>query len=159
MAVQVRPGIWSEVFAGIDAQAKVKGSKLLTMLATAIEKQAKINASVGSHRYGTPTPARPGTGPAVISGNLRRSLTHEPVRMLGPGHWQTRVGTGVGFYPSYGSAKSRTPANKYGYYLEHGLRNGSTYPFLLPAFRHVTTTGARVIYDAIYGSATWKKVI
>lgn len=158
MAVEVRPGIFSEVFAGIDAQAKVKGSKLLTMLAAALEKQAKINASVGSHRYGTPTPASPGTGPAVISGNLRRSITHEPVRLLGPGHWQTRVGTGVGFTPSYGGAR-RTPANKYGFYLETGLRNGTTYPFLEPAFDHVRTTGARVIYDAIYGSASWKKVL
>lgn len=157
MAAELRAGIWNEVFAGIDAQAKIKGGRLLTMLAQALEKQAKINASVGSHAYGTPTPASPGTGPAVISGTLRRSITHEPVRMLGPGHWQTRVGTAVGFTPPYGG-RSRTPANKYGYYLEHGLRNGATYPFLIPAFRHVTTTGARVIYEAIYGGATWKKI-
>ena len=158
MAVEVRPGVWSEVFAGIDAQAKVKGSKLLELIAQALEKQAKINASTGSHKYGTPTPARPGAGPAVISGTLRRSLTHEPVRMLGPGHWQTRVGTGVGAYPSYGSSTSRTPANKYGYYLEHGLRNGAKFPFLVPAFRHVTGTGVSAIYREIYGAASWKKV-
>lgn len=158
MAVEVRPGVWAEVFGAIDAQAKVKGSKLLELIALALEKQAKINASVGSHGYGTPTPARAGTGPAVISGTLRRSITHEPVRMLGPGHYQTRVGTGVGAYPSYGSHSSRTPANKYGYYLEHGLKNGSTFPFLVPAFRHVTTTGASAIYRAIYDAARWKKV-
>jgi hypothetical protein len=157
VAVRVRPGVFSEVFAGIDAQAKIKGSRLLTMLALAVEKQAKINASVGSHPYGTPTPASPGTGPAVISGTLRRALTHEPVRTLGPGHWRTRVGTGVGFSPPYGGRK-RAPANLYGYYLETGLRNGATFPFLKPAFDHVRTTGARVIYEAIYGNASWKKI-
>lgn len=157
MAIEVHPGVWAAVFARIDEQARLKGRVALEPLALAIEKQAKINASVGSHRYGTPTPASPGTGPAVISGNLRRSITHSPIVMLGPGHWQTKVGTAIGFTPSYGGA-SRTPANKYGYYLEFGLRNGSTYPFLLPAFKHVTGVGARVIYDKAYGPASWKKV-
>lgn len=157
MAVQVKPGAWQAVFKAIDRQAQVKGRDVLIQLALVIEKQAKINASAGSHRYGTPTPARPGTGPAVISGNLRRAITHEPVRLLGPSHWQTRVGTATGFSPPYGGAR-RTPANKYGYYLEHGLRNGATYPFLLPAFRHGTTTAARTIYDSVYGPGHWRKV-
>jgi hypothetical protein len=157
VAVEVRPGIWTEMFKSLDAQAKGKGRELLTLIATALEKQAKINASAGAHAYGTPTPARRGSGPAVISGNLRRSLTHEPIRSLGPGHWNTRVGTGTGFYPSYGG-HSRTPANKYGFYLEHGLRNGTTYPFLLPAFRHVTGTGADAIFRSIYGEKAWKRV-
>lgn len=157
MAVQVKPGVWQAVFKAIDAQAKPKGRLALEPLALAIEKQAKINASAGSHKYGTPTPAHPGTGPAVISGNLRRSITHSPITQIAPGHWQTKVGTAVGFYPSYGGAR-RTPANKYGYYLEHGLRGGEKYPFLVPAFRHVTTVGARVIYDRAYGTGTWRKV-
>lgn len=158
MAVEVRPGIWTEVFKALEKQAQGKGKELLTSLALALEKQAKTNASVGSHKYGTPTPASPGTGPAVISGNLRRSLTHEPVASLGPGHWRTRVGTGVGFYPSYGSS-SRTPANRYGFYLEHGLRNGARYPFLVPAFNHVTGTGANALFRAVYGENAWKRVI
>jgi hypothetical protein len=157
MAIEARPGVWSGVFRAIEKQAQGKGQQMLTTLAVALEKQAKINASVGSHKYGTPTPARPGTGPAVISGNLRRSITHEKVAELGPGHWRTRVGTGVGFYPSYGG-RHRTPANKYGYYLEHALRNGVTYPFLGPAFRHVTGVGAIALFRAVYGEGAWKKV-
>lgn len=156
MAIEARPGAWTAVFAAIDRQAQAKGREVLTALAGVIEKQAKINASAGAHPYGTATPASPGTGPAVISGNLRRALTHEQVRMLGPGHWQTRVGTGVGFYPPYG--RTRTPANRYGYYLEHGLRNGARYPFLEPAFQHGIGTPARVIYEAAYGPGRWRKV-
>lgn len=156
MAIEAKPGAWTAVFKALDAQAQAKGRQALTALATAMETQAKTNASAGAHAYGTRTPASPGSGPAVISGNLRRSLTHEPVALLGPGHWSTKVGTAVGFYPGYGS--SRTPANKYGYYLEHGLRNGVTYPFLLPAFRHVTGAGALIIYDAVYGPGSWRKV-
>lgn len=157
MAVQVKPGVFEAVFAAIGEQAKSKGRLALEPLALAIERQAKINASAGSHKYGTPTPASPGSGPAVISGNLRRSITHSPITQIAPGHWQTKVGTAVGFYPGYGGTK-RTPANKYGFYLEHGLRNGAKYPFLVPAFRHVTTVGARVIYGRAYGPGTWKKV-
>ena len=157
MAIEVRPGVWTAVFKAIDGQAQAKGEQVITALALVIESQAKTNASAGSHAYGTPTPASPGSGPAVISGTLRRALTHEPVRMLGPGHWQTRVGTAVGFTPPYGG-RSRTPANKYGYYLEHALRNGATYPFLGPAFRHGTTTAATAIYNAAYGAGHWRKV-
>lgn len=178
MAVEASPGVWQALFRDLEQQARGKGKALLTDLATAIEKQAKTNASSGAHRYGTKTPASPGRGPAVISGNLRRSITHEPVAELGLGHWRTRVGTGVGFYPSYGGS-SRTPANKYGYYLEHGLRGGghgrsgehvlervtshatgagATYPFLGPAFRHVTTIGADALFRAVYGERAWKRV-
>lgn len=156
MAVKASPGAWIAVFKAIDLQGQVKGGELLTKLAQVIEKQAKTNASAGAHRYGTKTPASPGSGPAVISGTLRRSITHDPVRHLGPGHWQTRVGTGAGFYPGYGS--NRTPSSKYGFYLEHGIRGGRTYPFLMPAFRYGTGTAARALYDAVYGSGRWRKV-
>ena len=101
MAVEVKPGVWAATFAKLDAQGKMKGRVAIEKIAQVIEKQAKINASVGSHRYGTPTPASPGTGPAVISGNLRRSITHSPVVTLGPGHYQTKVGTAVGFTPTW----------------------------------------------------------
>ena len=156
MALEAKPGAWIAVFKAIEAQGQIKGRDVLTALANVIETQAKTNASAGSHRYGTKTPARPGSGPAVISGTLRRSLTHEPVRTLGPGHWQTRVGTGAGFYPGYGG--NRTPSSKYGFYLEHGLRGGTTYPFLLPAFRYTVGSPARAIYDAVYGASHWRKV-
>lgn len=157
MAIEAKPGAWTAVFSRLTAQGEMKGRVALEPLALAIERQAKTNASAGSHAYGTPTPASRGSGPAVISGNLRRSITHSPVTMLGPGHWQTKVGTGTGFYPGYGG-RSRTPANKYGFYLEHGLRGGAKYPFLVPAFEYVTGAGARIIYDRAYGPGTWRKV-
>ncbi|MFE9127104.1 hypothetical protein ACFYOF_17065 [Streptomyces sp. NPDC007148] len=125
---------------------------MLTQLALVIERQAKINASVGAHKRGTPTPARPGTGPAVISGTLRRSLTHSPVIFNGRG-WETKVGTAAGFTPPYG----RTPASKYGLYLETGLKNGSTYPFLKPA----VDFGMRVVAPQLYRTvfrAGWPRI-
>jgi hypothetical protein len=152
----MKPGAFTAVFESLTRQAEAKGPRALTALANVIERQAKINASTGSHPYGTATPARPGTGPAVISGNLRRALTHSPLRLVGPSIWETRVGTAVGFYPPYG--KSRTPANKYGYYLERSPRYGAPFPFLEPAFRYGVGTPARVIYESVYGERSWKRV-
>ncbi|WP_037616463.1 hypothetical protein [Streptomyces aureus] len=150
---ELRPGSFTAVFARLDEHGRVRGRIALEPVALAIERQAKINASVGAHRPRTPTPARPGTGPAVISGTLRRSITHSPIIQTGTG-WTTRVGTGVGFTPPYG----KTPANKYGLYLETGLKNGATYPFLAPAYRFVIHTVAPQIYRAAYGTG-WKHVI
>lgn len=139
--------------AEIDATQAAKTRKVLTALALATERQAKINASVGSHKRGTPTPARPGTGPAVVSGTLRRSLTRGPVVKTAAG-WEVKVGTGVGFTPPYG----RTPASQYGLILEKtGLKNGATYPFLVPAARFVMRTVAPQLYRAAFG-AGWPRV-
>lgn len=138
---ELRPGLFTELFAEINRDAQVKARRLLTQLALAIERQAKVNASSGAHKRGTPTPAQPGSGPAVISGTLRRSLTHSPIIFTGGG-WETKVGTATGFTPPYG----RTPSNQYGLYLETGLRNGSTYPFLKPAFDF----GVRIVAPQLY---------
>lgn len=140
---ELRPGEFPRIFAEIDAAAQAKARKALTALALLTERQAKINASVGAHKRGTPTPASPGTGPAVISGTLRRSLTHSSPVRTGAG-WEVKVGTAVGFTPPYG----RTPASRYGLYLETGLRNGATYPFLLPAAKFVMRTVAPQVYRA-----------
>jgi hypothetical protein len=156
VSLEMRPGAFTAVFEALARQGEAKGPRALTALANVIERQAKINVSTGAHAYGTPTPARPGTGPAVISGNLRRSLTHTPLKLVGPSIWETRVGTGVGFYPGYG--KNRTPANKYGYYLEKAPRYGAPFPFLEPAFRYAVGAPARVIYESVYGERSWKRV-
>lgn len=144
------------VFARLAVEGNTRSRVALEPLALAVEKQAKINASSGSHPWGTPTPASPGTGPAIISGALRRSITHSPIRAIGDG-WETRVGTGIGSYPPYGGA-GRQPANKYGYFLEvEGLRNGDRYPFLEPAFKFVMGVPAMLIYNEVYGR-TWTRV-
>lgn len=142
---ELRPGMFTRLFTEINRDAQLKSRTVITRLAQAIERQAKVNASAGAHKRGTPTPARPGAGPAVISGTLRRSLTHSPVLFTGGG-WETKVGTGVGFTPSYG----RTPANKYGFYLETGLKNGATYPFLKPAFDFGVRIVAPQLYQAVF---------
>lgn len=129
----------------MQREGQLKTRRVLTQLALAVERQAKINASVGAHKRGTKTPASPGTGPAVISGTLRRSLTHSPVVFTGGG-WETKVGTAVGFTPPYG----RTPSNKYGFYLETGLKNGSVYPFLKPAYDFGVRVVAPQLYQAVF---------
>lgn len=135
MASELRPGVIRGLLAKVTAEAENMTRLGLTEAALALERQAKENVlKGGTHKYGTPTPARPGGFPALISGTLRRSITHSPVRKIAFG-WETRVGTAGGVYPPYG--KTRTEAAKYGRYLETGLRNGATYPWLLPAFHTI----------------------
>lgn len=141
---ELRPGVFTRLFAEVERDAQLKARRVLLQLALAIERQAKINASTGSHPRGTKTPASPGTGPAVVSGTLRRSISHSPVIFNGGG-WECKVGTAVGFTPPRG----RTPANLYGLYLETGLKNGATYPFLKPAFEF----GVRVVAPQLYATA------
>lgn len=145
---ELRPGLFTALFAEINAAGQAKARTALGRIAGAVERQAKINASSGSHRYGTPTPARPGSGPAAISGTLRRSITHSPITFTG-GAWETKVGTGVGQFPPYG--KGRTASSQYGLYLERGmLRNGAAYPFLAPAAQFARTVVAPQVYQAVF---------
>jgi hypothetical protein len=156
MAVEATPEVWTAIFAKLAVEGDNRTRIALGPIAQAIEKQAKINASSGTHLYGTPTPAWPDSGPAIISGTLRRSITHSPIR-AGFGGWMTEVGTGIGLYPTYG--RGLVPANKYGYYLEiAGLRNGAKYPFLIPAFHFVMGVPVKLIYDEIYGKS-WSHLV
>jgi hypothetical protein len=146
---ELRPGTFTRIFSEVQREGQLKSRRVLTGLALAIERQAKINASTGAHKRGTPTPARPGAGPAVVSGTLRRSISHSPVISTGGG-WETKVGTAIGFTPP----RSRTPANRYGYYLEEeGLKNGATYPFLRPAFNFGVRVVAPQLYQAVFRTA------
>ncbi|MEU0940098.1 hypothetical protein [Embleya sp. NPDC005971] len=149
MALPVRPGVFAGMFGKIIAQEKAASFLALSKLAAAVEKQAKINASNGAHKRGTPTTARPGEGPAVISGTLRRSITHTTPVPSGLG-WECRVGTAVGAYPPYGR---RSDSSTYGLALETGLRNGAKYPFLGPAAKFVSGPPALIIFRSVYGAA------
>jgi hypothetical protein len=158
MVGELRPGVYSALFARIALEAEGKAAAALAVIGTAVERQAKINASTGAHPYGTPTPARPGTGPARISGTLVRSITHTEPKLDGFG-WSMKVGTATGLYPRYRSAygrtfTSKTPANKYGYYLEKGLRNGVSYPFMGPAVSFAARYIAALAYEKVFG-APW----
>ncbi len=150
--MELRPGVFTRLVAEINREAELKSRTALTELALAIERQARTNASNGGHRRGTPTPASPGTGPAVISGTLRRSLTHTPVIYVGGG-WETKVGTGAGFTPPYGN----TPSSRYGLYLETGLRTGARYPFLGPAFQFGVTHVAPLLFSRIF-AGPWPRL-
>lgn len=156
MATELRPGVFTQLFTQLDVETKARARTGLTQLALVVEKQAKINARVGSHKYRTPTPASPGTGPAVISGTLRRSITHTPVIWSGVG-WETRVGMAAGLYPPYGNSK-RTPSSKYALYLETGLRNGDKYPFLRPALVFAIGVPAELIWREVFG-AGWRQIL
>lgn len=124
-------GVITAIMAKSAAQAQAKTGEGIALVADAIAHQAQVNASTGSHPYRTKTPAHPGTGPATISGALVSSVTFTPPLPIGSG-WECRIGPRSGVYPSY---SSRTPASKYGFYLETGLRNGTRYPWLEPASR------------------------
>lgn len=150
---ELRPGVFLRLAAEINAAHEAKVRRTLVAIALVAERQAKINASSGAHKRGTPTPARPGSGPAVISGTLRRSLTHSTPARTSSG-WEVKVGTGVGFTPPYG----KTPANQYGLILEKtGLRNGATYPFLVPAARFAMRVAAPQLYRLNFGGG-WPRI-
>jgi hypothetical protein len=126
----------------------------LTTTALAIEREAKLNVGKGgTHKYGTRTPASAGGPPALISGTLRRAITHSPVVPM-VGGFETRVGVASGVYPPYG--KTRTPGSRYGWYLETGVRNGARYPFLTPAFRLVAPQVRGIALE--YFKGPWPKV-
>jgi hypothetical protein len=132
---ELRPGVIRDILARVVTESEQMTRKGLTEAALVLEREAKQNVlKGGTHKHGTKTPATPGSFPALISGTLRRSITHSPVRPVAFG-WETRVGPAGGIYPPYG--KNRTQSAQYGRYLETGLRNGATYPWLMPAFRAV----------------------
>lgn len=135
------PGMWTRGMAKLAEQGPVRGRELLETLAEALVEHARGNVSNGQHAYGTPTPATPGSGPAMISETLKESIDHsEPIpNALG---WSLKVGPKPNQYPEY---NSRTPADRYGYYLETGLRNGTTYPWLKPAANALAAGGAAAL--------------
>jgi hypothetical protein len=147
---ELNPETIARVMAKVVAEAGVRAKAAMTTTALAIERQAKVNASNGQHKRGTRTPARPGSGPARISGTLVRSITHSEIMVISGG-WQMRVGLAGGLYPSYG----RTASSKYGEYLETGkTRNGKAFPFLKPA----VTFGTKIVVHSAFKiafSAPW----
>jgi hypothetical protein len=160
VAIPLKPGVFREIFTAVAAEADARSQKAVTAMALATEAQAKVNVSHGSHTAGTPTPAIEGTGPAVISGTLRRCITHTPTESMG-GVWRAMVGPAPGFHPPYQRVKHhikphpKPPADsaRYGYYLETGDW-GHIYPWLGPALHLTEITAGPVILREIFG-APW----
>lgn len=138
---ELLPGMWTQGLAKLAEQGPMRARELLETLAETLVEHARGTVSNGQHAYGTPTPARPGSGPAMISETLKESIDHsEPVpSALG---WSLKVGPKPNCYPEY---NSRTPADRYGYYLETGLRNGTAYPWLKPAADALEAAGAAAL--------------
>jgi len=57
-----------------------------------LERRAKEKLAIRSHERGTPTPSDPGDPPALVSGNLRRSIRVEGPHPIGPHTWRGQVG-------------------------------------------------------------------
>lgn len=149
---ELTPGVLRLLLNRINTQARAGARTGLIGLADAVVKQARTNASNGSHLYGTPTPARPGSGPAVISGTLRDSIDRTAVILSGIG-WEAKVGLVPGKVPPYRKRGGAT-SSKYGSYLEKGLRNGARYPFLEPASR-LAHVQADVVFHRAFAAVKW----
>lgn len=90
------------VLRGVDrfmgaVDLKVEQMRRATAAATAkalhlIEKKAKQKLGQKSHQRGTPTPSSPGEPPALVSGNLRRSITVEGPEAVTRNTWRGQVG-------------------------------------------------------------------
>ena len=146
--MELAPGLIGELFAQLGVKTELAIREALEPLALAVERQAKINASSGEHARNTPTPAHPGSGPARISGTLVRSITHSEVTR-GITGWEVRVGVASGLYAPY---NRHTPSSRYGYYLETGLRNGRSYPWLAPALHMVGHVSIYSIFAAAFAT-------
>jgi hypothetical protein len=135
MTRPLEPGVFTATFTRLAARSQVTGAAAMTSLALAIERQAKLDLGRSSHPRGTKTTASRGGPPALVSGTLRRAVTHSRPAVTAAGV-EVRVGVAAGVYPPYPKRGTRTPASKYGLYLETGH-----YPWLVPAFHKVTGAG------------------
>lgn len=152
MTRQLEPGVFTAIFAKQAARSKATGAAAMTSLALAIERQAKQDLAKNSHQRGTTTTASRGGPPALVSGTLRRSVTHSRPTVTATGV-EVRVGVATGFYPPYPKKGKRTASSKYGLYLERGH-----YPWLVPAFHKVTGAGG-LAQIARYFRDDWARLI
>lgn len=106
-----------DAFTAQIERARGRASSAVLAAAHAVEAHMKLRAGEGGrHAKGTPTPASPGGGPAVISGTLRRSIMVEGPSSWGLAGFSARIGPTV----IYG----RRIELEYGYpYAAPGLRD------------------------------------
>ena len=107
MAYEIwKPGVMEHHLSRWQTQDVASMRRGLFALAMVVERQAKINASHGSHQPGTKTPASPGSGPSRISSQLVQGLTHQTLKA----GLEVRVGTAAGVIhtrPGRGGAADR----------------------------------------------------
>jgi hypothetical protein len=73
------------------ARAQAGARTVVVGSAAIVEAQAKANFA-GHHRPGEPHVGGPGSYPNVVTGNLRRSITHTPVAQAGLATFLSTVG-------------------------------------------------------------------
>lgn len=97
--------------AQIDAATRTATAKVLHL----VERRTKEKLGEKSHQAGTPTPSQPGEPPALITGNLRRSITVKGPDALGAGAYQGQVGpTAIyGRVQELGGGPHNLPARPY----------------------------------------------
>lgn len=158
MFAELSPGVLRRLFDRIGDEAVQRSEKTLVAVAELVVNQAKINASTGRHPYGTPTPAWPGSGPAIISQTLVDSIVRTQVRTVGVGE-EILVGLAPNRYPVYNGRARRTASSKYGLALETRVDNRrGLYPFLVPAARFVVSIPAVSLYNRVMGAQGWLKL-
>jgi phage gpG-like protein len=64
----------------------------LTKSAHLLEREIKVQLSLNSHQADEPTTSAAGEPPALVSGDLRRSIQVEDATSLGGGRYSTEVG-------------------------------------------------------------------
>jgi len=78
---------------GLVDRAQAASREAVVEAAHAAELAMKQHAGEGGrHAQGTPTPATPGGGPAVISGTLRRSIRVGEIQPFGVTGYSAKVG-------------------------------------------------------------------
>jgi hypothetical protein len=148
MATELRPGVFTELMAGLAAELEFRSAAAMVAVADAVVDEARRNLMAQSHAYGTPTPATPGGPPAMISGTLAGSVARTDAES-NPLGVTVKVGTVAGQFPPY---SGRTASSRYGYYLEiAGVgRSGVLYPWLMPAVESVGHTAALAALTAAF---------
>ena len=133
---------FAKAMAAIPEKMDVAARTITIQSAALIEARAKRNFE-GSHSRGQAHVG--GDRPNVVTGMLRRSITHDPVRKVGPWMWETTVG----------------PTTVYGRRVELGYAGGTgrgrqktgPFPFMEPA---VSGADAQLRQIAI---AQWAKAL
>jgi HK97 gp10 family phage protein len=138
------PGILLKTAAKADEKMK----NAMNTMADKIVAETKKNLHTSSHKYGTPTPARVGGPPSLISGDLSRSISKASAK----GGTEVRIGPDSSPHGSNAVRNRRgtsggTANSKIGLYLETGLKNGAQYPFLRPAYDKVKDSAGDVFLE------------
>lgn len=129
----------------IIAKLKDKDREITREIEKALKRSAILvegDAKKSMRGTGTPhIPSDPGQPPAVMTGKLRASITHEVKKEIG-GDIEARVGIRGGTEPD---------TKNYGLFLEFGTSKMEKRPFLRPALAKNLKTIANLIERAVKG--------